>query len=118
MKGPSPSGLLGSKTPGLDFWDRNASPLGNETQGLHLHGNLLVCQAIVDVSHTGEPDHPGSTIVENHLQTGVECPMVEGTLEVARKPAGMESRHSLAEVTRSVGFVHLVDPELALHLVG
>jgi hypothetical protein len=44
--------------------------------------------------------------------------MVKGTVELTGKLVGMESRHPLAETARSVGLVHLVDPKLALHLVG
>jgi hypothetical protein len=43
--------------------------------------------------------------------------MVKGTDKLTRKLVGMESRHPLAETSRSVGLVHLVNPKLTLHLM-
>lgn len=43
---------------------------------------------------------------------------MKGTVELTGKLVRMESGHPFTEKALPVGFVHLVDPKLALHLVG
>lgn len=109
--------VAGSGTPCLDSWDRNGSPAVNETQGSHLHGNLLVDVVVTDHPYTRETNHPGGAVAKHHLHAGIKRVMVKGTVELTRKLVGMESRHPLADKARPVGLVHLVDPKLSLRLV-
>lgn len=109
--------VAGSGPPRVNFRHRDRSAIVVEVQRRNLHGNLLVDEVVADFSYSRKTDYPGSAVTEDHLDAGIVRAMVKGAIQLTGKLFGMKTRHPAAEMTCSVGFVHLVDPELALHLV-
>jgi hypothetical protein len=102
--------VTGSGTPRMDPWNWNGRPLVEKTQGHHLLNNLLVGIVVTDHPYTREANHPGSTVTEDYLHTGIKCAMVKGTIELTGELVGMENRHPRAETACTLGIVHLVNP--------
>ncbi len=110
--------VFGSETPSLNFRDRDGGSFADEAEGSRLRSSLLVVMFIMGLPDASETDHPGCAVAKGHLHASIKRAVVEGALELIGKSLRMKGRDPWAELAPSVGFVHLVDPELGLYPVA